>query len=557
MTQSITHKKEADGYYNRRQLDAAAASYRQAIACNPNYAEAHNNLSNVYRELNLIKDAEHHLKEAIKSKPGFANFYYNLASLQMTQGKLNDAIENFRQALKCKTDHHAARAIMLFLLQKICNWSNVESDIKALRHSVSITTGSAESIFSPFIFITLPRTTAAEQKLCAEKWVQTEYQSLQDIRHVLAFDHERPRNDKICIGYLSADFHDHATARLIAEVVELHDRNQFTITAYSYGPDDGSEMRKRLQDACDHFEDIQELSDVDSARKIYQDHVDILVDLKGLTQNCRSGILALHPAPLQVNYLGYPGTMGAAFVEYLIADPFVVPPEHQKHYTEKIVYLQDCYQPNDRKRRRPPAPARSDCGLPEEHFIFCCFNQTYKITPEIFDIWCRLLVAVPQSVIWLLASTPDAEANLKLEAEIRHVNPNRLLMAPSLNPDAHLARLQCADLFLDTMPVNAHTTCSDALWMGLPLVTCVGETFPSRVAGSLLSAIKLPELITYNLEDYYHLALALATNRGKLDAIRGKLISNRESTPLFDSVRFTRGLEDAYLRIVSHPRPHF
>jgi protein O-GlcNAc transferase len=296
----------------------------------------------------------------------------------MTQGRLNDAIANLRNTLKCKPDHHAARAIMLFLLQKTCNWSSVESDIKALRRSVLITTESAESIFSPFIFITLPGTTPAEQKLCAEKWNQMEFHSLGPIGHELAFDHARPRNDKISIGYLSADFHDHATARLIAEVLELHDRNQFAITAYAYGPDDRSGMRKRLKDAVDHFEDIREVSDVDSARKIYQDRVDILVDLKGLTQNCRSGILAMHPTPLQVNYLGYPGTMGAPFVEYLIADRFIVPPEHQKYYTEKIVYLPNCYQPNDRKRRRPPAPARSDYGLPEEHFIFAALTRPTK-----------------------------------------------------------------------------------------------------------------------------------------------------------------------------------
>jgi len=238
--------------------------------------------------------------------------------------------------------------------------------------------------------------------------------------------------------------------------------------------------------------------------------------------------------------------MGADFVDYLIADRFIIPSEHFEHYSEKVVWLPDCYQPNDRTRRRLKAPTRESCGLPEEGVVFCCFNQTYKITPAVFDVWCRLLKAVPGSVLWLLASNPYAQGNLIREAEQRGVAGGRLVMAPLQPPEEHLARLQCADLFLDTIPYNAHTTCSDALWMGLPVITCVGDTFPSRVAGSLLTAMGVAELITYNLEDYYSLALTLALDREKRQGIRNKIISLRDTSALFDSERFTRNLETAY-----------
>jgi len=549
LAQSIAQKKNGDAHFNQGKFAEAAACYREAITSNPDYAEALNNLSNACRELGLFDDAERFLRQAaaIKSLP---NVHYNLASLLLEQGKLIEAIENFDKELQFNPKHYAALAIKLHQMRKICKWDDLDSNIETLRHSVAAPAASAEGVCSPFIFMALPGTTAEEQKTCAAKWVHSEYQPLAAPLPGLAFDHKRTRNQKIAIGYLSADFHDHATARLMAEVFELHDHDRFYITAYSYGPDDGSTMRSRLKNSFDQFIDIRKMSDIESAQRIFADHTDILIDLKGLTQNSRSGILAFRPAPLQVNYLGYPGTMGADFVDYLIADAFIIPPEYQKHYSEKIAYLPNCYQPNDRTRPRLPAPTRKESGLPTDHVVFCCFNQTYKITPAIFDIWCRLLLAVPGSVLWLFASTPYSEANLKRETRARGVDPGRLIIAPPLNSEKHLARLQCADLFLDTTPVNAHTTCSDALWMGLPVVTCVGETFPSRVAGSLLSAMGVPELITYNLQDYYRLALDLATDRKKLASIRSKIIANRYTTPLFDSVRFTHDLESAYIRLM-------
>jgi predicted O-linked N-acetylglucosamine transferase (SPINDLY family) len=332
----------------------------------------------------------------------------------------------------------------------------------------------------------------------------------------------------------------------MVELFELHNRERFRISAYSYGPDDGSTMQKRVKNAFDEFVDIRDDSIEQTAKRIYANQVDILVDLKGYTMLNRAGILALRPAPIQVNYLGYPGTMGADFVDYLIADSFIIPPEYIDNYTEKVVWLPGCYQPNDRSRPRLAAPTRPECGLPEQEFVFCCLNAAYKITPSVFDVWCRLVLAVPGSILWLWANNPFVEKNLRLEAASRGISAERLVMAPKLNPEQHLARLQCADLFLDTTPVNAHTTCSDALWMGLPVITCVGETFPSRVAGSLLTAIGLPELITTNLEDYFKLALELATDENRRKQLRARLIENRDTSPLFDTERFTGNLEDAY-----------
>jgi predicted O-linked N-acetylglucosamine transferase (SPINDLY family) len=333
----------------------------------------------------------------------------------------------------------------------------------------------------------------------------------------------------------------------MAELFERHDRNKFEILGISSGPDRRSEMRSRLIAAFDRFVDVRRLSDADVARLLREAEADIAVDLKGFTQNCRPSILAHRPAPIQVNYLGYPGTMGAEYIDYIVADEFVIPRDHQIHYSEKVVYLPDCYQVNDRKRKiaeRPPA--RAEVGLPEHGFVFCCFNNNFKMTPRIFDIWMRLLQRVDQSVLWLLQGSTAAESNLRREAQVRGINPSRLIFAPRMKLQQHLARHRLADLFLDTLPYNAHTTASDALWTGLPVVTCAGTTFAGRVAGSLLQAVGLPELVTNALEDYEALALRLATQQGLLQEIKGKLAKNRLTTPLFDTGRFCGHIEAAY-----------
>jgi predicted O-linked N-acetylglucosamine transferase (SPINDLY family) len=351
----------------------------------------------------------------------------------------------------------------------------------------------------------------------------------------------------LTIGYLSADFHSHATAMLVAELFEKHDRARFSIIGYSYGPDDGSQMRRRVVSAFDRFVDLREASFSDSAKRIATDGVNILVDLKGYTQDARTEIMALRPAPIQVNYLGYPGTMGADFIDYILVDEFIVPPDQQPFFTEKLVHLPGCYQVNDSQREiAPRTPSRAECGLPEKGFVFCCFNNNYKITPEMFGVWMRLLIGVPGSVLWLLEGNRWSPDNLRREAEARGVAADRLVFAPQFSPAEHLARLRLAELFLDTFPVNAHTTASDSLWAGCPLLTIAGTTFVSRVAGSLLRAVGLPELITTSMAEYEALALRIATNPAQRAELRARLAANRITSPLFDGGRFAATIERAY-----------
>jgi len=576
LKQSAADKRRGDQLLETGQFADAVACYREAIAANPDYAEALDNMGIALWELGQHAEAERCLRRALTIRPGVANTCYNLGSLLQEQGKLDEALAAFDLALaarpyfaeahfqkggilqKLGRQEDAAACFLVARVQSVnqrrqlCDWRDLKTDSEAVRHAILGEQLTDEDLLRPFFLISMPEVSAADQKRYAEKYAAFKYRAQCEKRQALGFDFRRRPGRKVRIGYLSCDFHDHATAKLMVEAFELHDRSSFHITAYSYGADDASAMRARLEKAFDAFVDIRNDSDEAAAQRIYRDGTDILVDLKGYTQDNRCEILALRPAPVQVNYLGYPGTMGADFIDYLIADAFIVPPELERGYTETIVRLDDCYQPNDRTRPLPPAPPRAACGLPEDGFVFCCFNQTYKITPEIFDVWCRLLRAVPESRLWLWMSTPEAAPNLLREAAARGVDPARLIMAPTVaDVSGHLARLQCADLFLDTLPVNAHTTCSDALWVGLPVLTCAGDTFPARVAGSLLSALGVPELITTSLDDYFRLALELATDRDRLAALRRKIITNRETSPLFDSARYTRSLEHAYLQMMA------
>jgi len=354
---------------------------------------------------------------------------------------------------------------------------------------------------------------------------------------------------KIRLAYCSADFHAHATSRLMAGVWEHHDRARFELIAFDFGPDDQSLLRARVKKSFDRFHVVA--AEPATAERIVDEGVDILVDLMGLTANAPNEIFARRPAPVQVNYLGYPGTMGGDFMDYILGDAVVTPFSHQEFYAEKILHLPDCYQPNDAKRPHPPAHlslemARAEAGLPPNGFVFCSFNNNWKLNPPMFGIWMRLLKAVPGSVLWLIEDNEEAAANLRRAAAARGVDESRLVFAPRVASESHLARHRLADLFLDTLPYNAHTTASDALWTGVPLVTATGEGFSGRVAASLLTAIGLPELITENLQDYENLALALARNPARLAALKQKLDANRLTAPLFDTARFTRNLEAAY-----------
>lgn len=426
-----------------------------------------------------------------------------------------------------------------FESRDMCEWSSLTAWREELR--AEIARGRTRQV-SPFHLLALSGISAAEQRAGAELWMKDEQAASTADRAALAFEFDTVAQEKIRLGYLSCDFHDHATAHLLVELLEAHDRARFEIFAYSYGPDDGKEMRTRLEATFDHFVDITALSDLDAARAIHGDGIHVLVDLKGYTRGSRTAILLLGPAPVQVNYLGYPGTLGGSICDYIITDRYLTPAASAEDYSECFAYMPHSYQPHGRRARIGKAPTRGEAGLPEQGFVFCCFNQAYKITPEIFDVWCRLLLEVPDSVLWL-RDDEMAKGNLRNQALWRGITADRLVFAGHLPQVEHLGRLQLADLVLDTLPYNAHTTASDALWAGVPIVTCSGDTFPSRVAGSLLHAIGLGELIAADLDGYHDLAHELATAPARLAEVTAKLVVNRLTTSLFDIEAYARDLE--------------
>jgi predicted O-linked N-acetylglucosamine transferase (SPINDLY family) len=406
------------------------------------------------------------------------------------------------------------------------------------------------ALLPPFVLLAEPGFSAAEQRICSEIWMRARLAAAALERERLDFrvNATRQGSAKLKLGYLSSDFQNHATAHLLVETLEAQDRARFELHAFSYGGSDGGDMRARLSRAFDSFNDITPLSDTEAAQAIYRKEIDILIDLKGFTQATRTSILALRPAPIQVNFLGYPGTLGPGLCDYIITDAFCTPPESAADYAESFAYLPYSYQPHGRRSVINIAPRRVVAGLPEEGFVFCCFNQAFKFTPAVFDIWCRLLHNVPKSVLWLLAAQ-DAEGNLRNEAWERGVDGSRLIFAPDLPHNEHLGRLQLADLVLDTAPYGAHTTASDALWAGVPIVTRPGSTFSSRVAGSLLHTVGLPELVVEDQDDYFELAFGLATDKDRLSRLRQTLATNRLRTPLFDVKAYTVALETLYGRM--------
>jgi predicted O-linked N-acetylglucosamine transferase (SPINDLY family) len=527
----------------------AAACYQQAIALNPNFAEAYCNLGIALIELQRLDEALACFQRVVQLNPSSAEAQVNLAGGLRELGQPTDAVAAYRRAWQLEPGNPAILIQYVAQLQQLCLWDQIEELAQRVIDAVAKHPAGAGAAVDPFLFFALPTpTTAQEQWLCASQWARQIAQSTKwELR---SQDITSRTSDKLTIGYLTGDFREHATAHLIAELIEKHDRERFAIFGYSYGPDDGSPMRQRLVKAFDRFVDVRDDSFLDAAKRIQVDQVNILVDLKGYTQRARTQILAYRPAPIQVNFLGYPATMAAAFIDYIVVDDFVVPSDQQPVFTEKLIHLPGCYQVNDSQRRiAEPGPSRKECGLPETGFVFACFNNSYKITPRMFSVWMQLLNAVPGSVLWLLENHPAASTNLRREAERRAVSPERLVFARRLPLPDHLARHRLADLVLDTVPVNAHTTASDALWAGCPLLTMAGNTFASRVAGSMLRALGLPELITISLNKYQEMALRLARNAVYLNDLRDRLRANRKSSGLFDGSRFARKLEEAYARM--------
>ena len=532
------HLNRGNALRDLKRYDDALTSYGRALECKPAYAEAHLNIGNVLRELKCYEDARVRYDRALEIEPGYADAYLNRGNVLYELKRHDDALASYRCALEIRPEGGFVYGNWLHMKMWICDWTGLPGAVLSLVDKVTLGKEASE----PFPILALSDSLPL-QRQGAEIW-QKNKAPASDSLPVLG---KRARGARIRIGYYSADFHNHATAYLMAELFERHDRSRFELIAFSFGPDVKDEMRGRVQAAFDRLIDVSKQPDKDVASLSRSLGVDIAVDLKGFTQDSRPGIFACRAAPIQVNYLGYPGTMGAQYIDYLIADHTLIPEAARQHYSEKIAYLPHSYQVNDSKRPISERVfTRAEAGLPETGFVFCCFNNNYKITPETFDGWMRLLKQVEGSVLWLLEDNASAARNLRQEAQARGVDADRLVFAGRLPLDEHLARHRLADLFLDTLPCNAHTTASDALWAGLPVLTCTGEAFASRVAASLLNAIRLPELITTSQAAYEALAIELATQPERLKALRHKLADNRLTAPLFDTALFTRHIEQAY-----------
>jgi protein O-GlcNAc transferase len=534
----------AEAYFNRgnalqdlKRPEEALASCDKAIALKPDYAEAHNNRGNALQDLNRSEEAPASYDKAIALKPDYAEAYNNRGNALGNLKRSEEALASYERALAAKPDHPYALGGAADCVMKLCDWEKWTRFAADFNAHVS----GKKSIVYAFVLLGYSGDPAMQLQ-CARNYIEDMFPLLPPP----FWSGQTWHHDKLRVAYLSADFRSHPVAYLTTGLFEQHDRSQFEIIGVSFS-DDRGEMRKRLVAAFDEFHDIRRMSDKEVAKLLFDRQVDIAVDLMGYTLDSRPGIFARRPAPIQVSYLGFPATMGTQFIDYIIADKIVAPFEHQQFYTEKIVHLPDCFQVNDSKRKiAENAPTRQKMGLPEHAFVFCCFNAVWKITPAIFDIWMQLLHQVEGSVLWLIWDNESAERNLRKEAQQRGIDPSRLVFAGRLPFDEYLARDCLADLFLDTLPYNAGTTASDALWVGLPVLTCEGKAFASRMAASLLHAVGVPELIACNLEEYKALAVKLARNRALLAEIKAKLIRNRNTYPLFNTVRFARHIEAAY-----------
>jgi protein O-GlcNAc transferase len=532
------HFNRGNALSDLKRFNEAIASFDRAIALQPNYAEAHHGRASALNDLKHLDEALVSYNKAIALKPDFALAYVYRGLALSDLKKWSDAIASFAKAHTLDPDYQFLLGTLLHTKMIVCDWENLEKNLKKCAADIQ----SSKKATLPFQFLSLldsPELHKQASRIATD--------TLFPKKEQLGAIEKRAKREKIRIGYYSADFHNHATTYLMAELFESHDKTRFELFGFSFGPSTLDEMRKRVSSAFDHFFDVSNRSDLDIARHSRELGIDIAIDLKGLTADSRMGIFAERCAPIQVSYIGYPGTMGADYIDYIIADTTVIPRERQSDYTEKVVYLPHSYQVNDSSRKISERVfTRQQLGLPESGFVFCCFNNTYKILPSTFDVWMRILNAVDGSVLWLLEDNPTAAKNLRKEAESRGIDKHRLIFAPRMPVDQHLARQRLADLFIDTLPYNAHTTASDALWAGLPVLTCMGKSFASRVAASLLNAIELPEMITSTETEYEAKAIELASNPEKLLNIKLKLEKKRLTTPLFDAKLFTKHLESAY-----------
>ena len=543
---AITLKPEfVEAYYNLGatlqalgRTDEAVESYKKAIMLKPKFVEAHNNLGVILKDLGKFDDAEASYKKAIEYKVDYAEALSNLGEVQKLLGRIDDSLSNYKYAYQLKPDLDYLLGALIHLKMNFCIWDDLPKNINMLTKKIN----NGEKASTPFALLSLIDDPSIHKK-AAEIYSNDKFPRSNIFPRIPQYhDHE-----KIKIGYFSADFWNHPTSYLTAELYENHDRKKFEIHAFSFGLDTNDKFNIRIREGVDYFHDVQTMSDYDVVKLVRSLEIDIAIDLKGFTGMNRQGIFAMSTAPIQVSYLGYPGTMAVDYLDYLIADRTLILKEKEKDYSEKIVYMPNSYQPNvSKKSAFKSSLTRQDVGLPNRGFVFCCFNNQYKITPLTFAGWMRILKATDGSVLWLLVSNINAAKNLKKEAVKLGINEDRLIFANYIPNEEHLKRIQLADLFIDTLPYNAHTTASDALRMGLPVLTCIGDSFAGRVAASLLNAVRLPELITTSQDQYESSAIALAKNPEKMKIIKDKLINNLNKTTLYDAALYTRNLEVAY-----------
>lgn len=542
----VDHNPGRSGTYNAMggllarlgRLGDALAAHEQALAIAPEDVDALNSRGNLLARLGQTQEALASYDRIIAIKPDYARAHFNRAGILSMLGRSDETVTSCRNVLRLEPENDAARSLKFREQLKICDWSDYASTAAALEQRIR-TGADVDLPHAMLAYCDDPET----QRICAETHLRNRFKtSAQPL-----WAGEIYRHDKIRIAYVSSDFRNHPVAHLIAGLFERHDRDRFEITGYALGRGSDDAYRQRIQAAFPTFHDVARVSDLEVARMIRAAETDIVIDLTGATAGCRPGIFAHRPAPIQINYLGHPGTLEKALADYILADAVVVPRGAEGFFSEQVIRLPHSYQVNDdRKVIASRAPTRDDAGLPREGFVFACFNANHKINPPVFDAWMRLLTAVPGSVLWLLDGHELMVRNLRAEAQARGVSPDRLVFASKVALGDHLARHALADLFLDTLPYNAHTTASDALWAGLPMITRAGRGFASRVAASLLGAVGLPELVTESPEAYEALALDLARDPKRLAALRSRLSTLVRTTPLFDTDLFRRHIEAAF-----------
>ncbi len=529
-----------------RKYSDAITNYNKAIEINPNYSGCLYNLAKTYTAISNYELAMNFYKRTIVSNPNFLDAYYDYAELLDMLGMHDQALKNYYKLLKLKNNYPCLKGSIAYLKLKTCQWQNLEEDIKDIENSII-----EEQAVNPF-HVTVITDSSKLQKIAIEKYSQYKFPEINislSSETNTSFFEKNTNKKKIKIGYYCADFSNHPMGRLAAGLFENHNKDAFEIYGFYFGSvNDSSTFR--ISNACKKFINVFSKSDIEIANLSRSLGIDIAIDFNGFTKNCRPNIFAYRSAELQINYLAYPATMGSKYMDYIVADKILIPENNKKFFTEKIIYLPKCYQVSDQKRLISEKKiSKKDFNLPEDKFIFCCFNNVIKINPGIFEVWMKILKNNKNSILWLLSNNNVVINNLKSEAEKRGINKERLIFCNKLTNENHLARYKLADLFLDTTPYNAHVTANEALYCGVPVLTLIGNSFASRVGASILTALNMEELIARSKTEYFDIASSICQDSNKFKSIKEKLLNNKQNSTLFDTKLYVKNLELAYLEI--------